>query len=193
MKTMHYKLDSTRQWLQPARRVASPNCDERPDAGDIDLLVLHGISLPPGEFGGDYVEQLFSNRLDPQAHPYFDKLRDMRVSAHLFIDRGGAVTQFVPLLKRAWHAGESSFCGRDACNDYSIGIELEGTDETPYAAAQYETLRAVIVILRQAWPAIGQDRIVGHADIAPGRKTDPGPAFDWTELGLAPPGGAERS
>ncbi len=184
---MHFTLDAAREWLAPLRRIRSPNCDARPEAGDISLIVIHGISLPPGEFGGGYVEQLFTNRLDSARHPYFAGIYRLRVSAHLFIDRAGQVTQFVPLHQRAWHAGESVFCGRPHCNDYSIGIELEGADDIPYEAGQYATLGALLAVLQAAWPAISDDRITSHAHIAAGRKTDPGPAFDWARLGLAPP------
>jgi N-acetyl-anhydromuramoyl-L-alanine amidase len=166
-------------WLPRARRVPSPNCDDRPDALDISLLVIHNISLPPGRFGGPHVEELFTNRLDPASHPFFASIRDLRVSAHLFIDRRGRLTQFVPLHRRAWHAGASSFRGRTRCNDYSIGIELEGTDDRPFTAAQYRRLARVGRWLLRRYPAIRPDCIVGHSDIAPGRKTDPGPWFDW--------------
>lgn len=172
-------------WLAQARRAPSPNCDERPTGIDIDLLVIHGISLPPAQFGGRYIEDFFLNRLDPGAHAYFEGLRDMRVSAHALIRRDGEVVQFVPFGKRAWHAGVSRFCGRQRCNDFSIGIELEGTDDIPYEDAQYRRLARVTRQLMQAYPGIGKTRIAGHSDIAPGRKTDPGPAFDWQRyLGL---------
>ena len=173
------RVDTATGRLLQARQVPSPNFDERP--GTIDLIVLHGISLPPGRFGEPHVEALFTNRLDPAAHPHFQRLRDLHVSAHLFINRNGEMTQFVPFSCRAWHAGESTFEGRSGCNDRSIGIELEGTDTLPYTDAQYAALTNVIHALRSAYPAIGE-RIVGHADIAPGRKTDPGPAFDWRRL-----------
>ncbi len=173
------RVDPHSGLLDAARQVSSPNCDERLAGGDIDLLVIHGISLPPAQFGGPYIEQLFTNRLDPAAHPYFADIAHLRVSAHLLIRRDGELVQFVPFNRRAWHAGVSSFCGRERCNDFSIGIELEGTDSTPYTAAQYAQLVAVTRALQQAYPAIVADHIVGHCDIAPGRKTDPGPAFDW--------------
>lgn len=173
------KMDGTRQWLEGARRVPSPNCDARPADAAVDLIVIHGISLPPRQYGGPYIDQLFTNSLDPHAHPYFESIAGRRVSAHLLIDRAGGVTQYVPLTMRAWHAGESDYCGRRACNDFSIGIELEGCDEEPYEPVQYRVAAAVVDALCRAWPAIGRDRIVGHSDIAPGRKTDPGPAFDW--------------
>ena len=167
-------------WLRHARRVASPNCNERPPGCAIDLLVIHNISLPPGEFGGEHVERLFCNSLDYSAHPWFERLRGLEVSAHLLIDRDGAVTQFVPFQSRAWHAGASTFGTRSNCNDFSIGIELEGTDDIPYTDAQYRSLSAVTRCLRREFRGLSIGRIVGHADIAPGRKTDPGPSFDWT-------------
>lgn len=169
-------------WLAGVRRVPSPNCDERPGDGRVDLVVIHAISLPPGEFGGPCVEQLFTNTLDPEAHPYFATIAGLRVSAHLYIDRAGAVTQFVPLDRRAWHAGESCWSGRSACNDFSIGIELEGCDEQPFEDIQYERLGGVLAQIRQRWPHLDNRRLAGHSDIAPGRKTDPGPCFDWSRL-----------
>ena len=175
-------LDSAGDWLEDARRVPSPNCDARPPGCGVDLIVVHGISLPPGEFGGPHIERLFCNRLDPEAHEGFRAIADLRVSAHLLIRRDGSLVQFVALSGRAWHAGESRFDGRDRCNDFSIGIELEGADRTPYEAAQYERLGNVCRVLMRRWPAITADRIVGHSDVAPLRKTDPGPAFDWRRL-----------
>lgn len=160
----------------------SPFADARPSAGDPELVVVHGISLPPGEFGGPYVEDFFLGRLDRQGHPYFTEIHGMEVSAHLFIRRDGSVIQFVPFNRRAWHAGKSAWCGRERCNDFSIGIELEGTDDAPYEEAQYRTLAAVLDALRAAYPALHEDAVTGHSDIAPGRKTDPGPAFDWAFL-----------
>jgi AmpD protein len=162
-----------------ARQAPSPNCDERPAGVDIDLLVIHNISLPPNEFGGPWIEALFQNRLDPTAHPYFAEIAQVRVSAHLLIRRDGELIQFVDLRQRAWHAGRSSFHGRHACNDYSIGIELEGADHIPFDDAQYARLGRVTGQLMRRFPAITAERIAGHSDIAPGRKTDPGPAFDW--------------
>ncbi|HET8552893.1 MAG TPA: 1,6-anhydro-N-acetylmuramyl-L-alanine amidase AmpD [Gammaproteobacteria bacterium] len=162
-----------------ARQVPSPNCDARPADGEIDLLVVHGISLPPGEFGGPHIDELFTNQLDPAAHPYFAEIKGLHVSSHLFIRRAGELVQFVNLLDRAWHAGVSRFDGRSACNDFSIGIELEGTDDLPYTDAQYDRLAETARAIMRAWPAIEPNRICGHSDIAPGRKTDPGPAFDW--------------
>ncbi len=169
-------------WLLDVRRVLSPNCDERGEAGDISLIVVHGISLPPGEFGGSWIDDFFCNRLDVSAHPYFREIADLRVSSHLLIRRDGELVQYVPFSRRAWHAGRSCYRGREACNDFSIGIELEGTDELPYEAVQYRRLADVVAALRTRFPAIGAGDIVGHSDIAPGRKTDPGPAFDWALL-----------
>lgn len=166
--------------LVAARQVPSPNFDFRPDETDISLIVIHGISLPPGQFGGTYVEQFFTNVLDPKIHPYFESIQNLRVSSHLFIRRSGEVIQFVPFNKKAFHAGESTYCGRNQCNDYSIGIELEGTDEVPYETIQYEKLCSITLVLMKHYPAISTSRIVGHSDIAPKRKTDPGLAFDWT-------------
>ncbi len=174
-------------WLVGAQRCPSPNCDERPDPGDISLLVIHNISLPPGEFGNDCVRQLFCNTLDCDAHSYFDQLRDLRVSSHLLIDREGSVTQFVNFDQRAWHAGVSEYQGRSRCNDFSIGIELEGTDHDAYTGAQYDSLVRVTHELMAHYPAMSADRIAGHEHIAPGRKTDPGPSFDWDHyLGQLP-------
>ncbi len=172
-------------WLDGARRALSPNCDERPPGTTIDLLVIHGISLPPGEFGTPYVEQLFLNRLDATVHPYFATIADLKVSAHALIARDGEIIQFVPFSRRAWHAGASCHAGRSRCNDFSIGVELEGTDEIAYTDAQYERLTALARLLARRWPGIKPERIVGHCDIAPGRKTDPGPAFDWGRLRTA--------
>lgn len=166
-------------WLEEARRLESPNCSDRPDNAEISLLVIHNISLPPGEFGGPWIDSLFTNQLDPHAHPYFADIHQLRVSAHLLIDRHGRITQYVPFDKKAWHAGQSLYCGRENCNDFSIGIELEGCDDKPFTDAQYQQLAAVTRRLRQLFPAITDTAIVGHSDIAPGRKTDPGPCFDW--------------
>ena len=176
------KLDAQGDWLLDARRVLSPNCDARPPDTPVSLLVIHGISLPPGDYGGPWIDDLFCNRLDAGAHPYFRDIAGLKVSSHLLIRRDGELVQYVPFSKRAWHAGESCHAGRRACNDFSIGIELEGQDHEPYTDVQYRRLAAVIGVLRQAWPDIGPDAIVGHSDIAPGRKTDPGPAFDWKRL-----------
>ena len=159
-----------------ARYVASENCDERPAGESISLLVIHNISLPPGEFGGDGIERLFTNSLDSAAHPYYATLAGTRVSAHFLVRRGGELLQFVPCAKRAWHAGVSSWRGRERCNDFSVGIELEGTDDLPYTDAQYRVLAELGRALRRAYPFAD---IAGHNEIAPGRKTDPGPSFDW--------------
>jgi AmpD protein len=162
-----------------ARQVPSPNCDARPDGTATTLLVVHGISLPPGEFGGDAIERLFTNRLDASAHPYFATIAALRVSAHFLIRRDGRLRQFVPCSARAWHAGESTWHGRSRCNDFSIGVELEGTDTLPYTPSQYRMLGRLARALARRYPI---EAVVGHSDIAPGRKTDPGPAFDWSRL-----------
>lgn len=169
-------------WLAGARRVPSPNCNERPD-GEVSLLVVHSISLPPGEFGGEAIEQLFTNRLDPEAHPFFAEIHQLRVSAHLLIRRDGECVQFVPFEQRAWHAGRSRWQDtgrwRQSLNDFSIGIELEGDEISPYTHAQYLALCRVTHALIGHYPAMATERIVGHAHVAPLRKKDPGPAFDW--------------
>ncbi len=177
-----FTIDPHTGLLHPARHCPSPNHGPRPAGTPIDLLVIHAISLPPGEFGGGWIDALFTNRLDPGAHPAFAPIADLHVSAHLLIDRQGSVTQYVPFQRRAWHAGRSSFAGRCECNDFSVGIELEGDDRTPFEEAQYDALSRVVRALRHRYPRITPDRIVGHSDIAPGRKTDPGPAFDWQRL-----------
>lgn len=161
------------------RYCPSPNQDARPAPDDISLLVIHGISLPPNAFGGPWIHRLFTNRLDGRGHPFFAEIAHLRVSAHLLIRRDGHLVQFVPFDRRAWHAGVSEYAGRSACNDFSIGIELEGTDTTPYTPSQYRRLVAVSALLLRHYPRMSPDRIAGHCDIAPGRKTDPGPAFDW--------------
>ena len=168
--------------IEPARQCLSPNHDERPDNEEPGLLVVHGISLPPGEFDGPEIEQLFTNALDWDAHPYFDEIRGLKVSSHLLIRRDGELIQFVPFTRRAWHAGESFFRGRSCCNDFSLGIELEGEDETPYTDAQYAALVAVTEALLTAYPGLTARKIAAHSDISVGRKTDPGPAFDWLRL-----------
>lgn len=169
----------TAGWLSNARHVASPNCDARPEGATPELIVVHNISLPPGEFGGKGVEELFTNQLDPEKHPYYAGIKDLRVSAHFFIRRDGELIQFVPCGLRAWHAGASSWQGRERCNDFSIGIELEGTDDQVFADAQYAVLNTLLGVLRGAYPIQG---VAGHADIAPGRKTDPGACFDWDRV-----------
>lgn len=163
-------------WFTGTRRVASPNFDARPAHTPVSLLVIHSISLPPNEFGGHEVEQLFTNTLNPEAHPYFEQLRGVKVSAHFFIRRTGEIIQFVPCRHRAWHAGVSNWQGKTRCNDFSIGIELEGSDFVPFTAAQYRSLSYLTRRLKRAYPI---REIAGHADIAPERKTDPGPHFDW--------------
>ncbi|MCB1774406.1 MAG: 1,6-anhydro-N-acetylmuramyl-L-alanine amidase AmpD [Gammaproteobacteria bacterium] len=168
-----------RLWLTGVAHTPSPNADERPADCEVDLLVIHNISLPPGEFGGPHIADLFQNRLDPARHPYFATVAALEVSAHLLVRRDGSTTQFVALDRRAWHAGQSVFCGRERCNDFSIGIELEGTDDTPFTPAQYASLSRLTNEIRHQYPRITPARIVGHSDIAPGRKTDPGPCFDW--------------
>lgn len=180
-------------WLQEARRVPSPNCGPRPVSCEIDLLVVHNISLPPGQFGGDCIERLFTNCLDWDEHPFFSEIRGAEVSAHLLIRRCGELLQFVDLRERAWHAGASCFRGRHNCNDFSIGIELEGTDDDPYTDEQYKVLAAVTRRLLADYPGIDVDRIVGHSEIAPDRKTDPGEAFDWDRYrGLLAAGGEDQ-
>ncbi|MBI4006632.1 MAG: 1,6-anhydro-N-acetylmuramyl-L-alanine amidase AmpD [Gammaproteobacteria bacterium] len=175
----HLRLDHNAEWLEGVRRVISPNQDERPADTEIELIVIHGISLPPGEFGGGYIDQLFTNTLSPDIHPYFSEIAGLRVASHLVINREGEITQYVPFNRRAWHAGVSEFMGRKQCNDFSIGVELEGCDDRPYTEVQYDSLARLTLILRRHWPAIGNDHIVGHCHIAPKRKTDPGPSFDW--------------
>jgi len=173
-----YFIDSA-GWLSSVAKHPSPNFNARPPATEISLLVIHNISLPAGQFGGHFIHDLFANCLDCSAHESFADLRGLAVSAHLLIDRDGAVSQFVSFADRAWHAGVSQFDGRENCNDFSIGIELEGCDEVAYTNAQYDALIAISRALRNSYPAITAARIVGHNDIAPGRKTNPGAAFDW--------------
>jgi len=173
------QVDLASGLLLGAAQIASPNCDARPPGVEPDLIVVHGISLPPGGFGGPWIDRLFTNTLPQDVHPYFAEVAPLRVSSHLVIRRDGSVTQYVRFTDRAWHAGKSCFQGREACNDYSIGIELEGTDTQAYDCAQYHALAEVIAALCKAYAGLSPDRVVGHSDIAPGRKTDPGPAFDW--------------
>jgi N-acetyl-anhydromuramoyl-L-alanine amidase len=175
-------VDAVTGIVGSARQVPSPNCDDRPPGVVADIVVIHGISLPPGEFGGPFIDQLFQNRLPPDAHPYFAGLAGLKVSSHLLVRRDGHLVQYVPLHRRAWHAGQSRFGSRQACNDFSIGIELEGTDDLPYQPVQYVRLAALLAALMQALPALAEAPIVGHSDIAPGRKTDPGAAFSWSRL-----------
>jgi len=176
------EVDRETGLLRGVRFVPSPHQDDRPEGTDVDLVVVHGISLPPGELGGPWIERLILGRLPPEEHPYFAAIRDLRVAAHLLIRRSGAVVQYVPFHRRAWHAGTSAWEGQERCNDYSIGIELEGSDDLPYEGAQYRALAAALAALRGEYPAITPDRLVGHSDIAPGRKTDPGPLFDWERV-----------
>jgi AmpD protein len=173
------QIDPTSGLMHGIRFVASPNFDARPQGVAPDLIVVHGISLPPGEFGGLWIDRLFTNTLPVDAHPYFAEIGPLRVSSHLVIARDGRLTQYVKFNDRAWHAGPSSFEGRTACNDFSVGIELEGTDTLPYEPAQYTALARSIAVLCAAYPSLSPGRVAGHSDIAPGRKTDPGPAFDW--------------
>jgi AmpD protein len=173
------QVDLESALMRNAKQVASPNCDARPAGMQAELIVVHGISLPPGEFGGPWIERLFTNTLPSDVHPYFAEVGGLRVSSHLLVARDGALTQFVKFTDRAWHAGESNYNGRSACNDFSIGVELEGVDTLAYEAAQYDTLAEVVAALCDAYPRLSPHRLVGHSDISPGRKTDPGPAFDW--------------
>ena len=170
------RLDVT-GWASGIRKIASPNCDARPRGTAIELLVIHNISLPPGEFGGAAIAQLFSNTLDMKSHPYYAQLAGLKVSAHFFIRRNGEIIQFVPCGKRAWHAGASSWQGRSGCNDFSIGVELEGSDHVSFDERQYTALIRLTRLLQRAYPIRA---IAGHSDIAPDRKTDPGPCFDWS-------------
>ncbi|QPB41846.1 1,6-anhydro-N-acetylmuramyl-L-alanine amidase AmpD [Rodentibacter haemolyticus] len=165
--------------VKNCRRISSPYFDERPDPQDISLLVIHYISLPPEQFGGGYIDDFFQGKLDPSIHPYFEEIYQIRVSAHCLIDRNGVITQYVNFNYRAWHAGLSSFQGREKCNDFSIGIELEGSNEQPFTEAQYQALQQLTTLIMKAYPKITRDRIVGHANISPGRKIDPGQYFDW--------------
>jgi AmpD protein len=165
--------------LEGVRYAASPNCDERPPGAEVSLLVLHSISLPPGQYGGDAIERLFTNRLDPGAHPYFRQIAGLKVSAHFLVRRDGGLVQFVPLARRAWHAGESAWRGRSRCNDFSVGVELEGMDDAPFEEPQYARLSFLLKAIRSALPL--RD-IAAHSDVAPGRKSDPGARFDWPRL-----------
>lgn len=177
-----FTVDRDSGLIAPARYCQSPNQDARPAGAEPDLIVVHGISLPPGEFGGPWIDKLFTNCLPLDRHDYFKEIAALRVSAHALIRRDGEVRQYVPFTARAWHAGESVYCGREACNDFSIGIELEGMDDVAYSDAQYQRLAALVVALRRTYASLRDAEIVGHEHIAPGRKTDPGPAFDWTRL-----------
>jgi AmpD protein len=178
-KDRQVQVDIDTGLLRGAKYIMSPNCDARPAGIETNLIVVHGISMPPGEFGGPWIERLFTNTLPPEEHEYFAQIGPLRVSSHLLIARGGEVTQYVKFTDRAWHAGVSRYEGREACNDFSVGVELEGTDDLPYEPAQYRVLARVVAALCAAYPSFSAERVVGHCDIAPGRKTDPGPAFDW--------------
>jgi len=176
------QIDIMTGLLSGVKFLQSPHFNARPEQTNIDMIVIHGISLPPNQFGAHFIEQFFCGSLDASLHPYFETIQNLRVSSHLLITREGSITQFVPFHQRAWHAGESRFQGRAQCNDFSIGIELEGTDDTLYEKVQYEQLVAIIRVLQKAYPRITRERVVGHSDIAPGRKTDPGKSFDWRYL-----------
>lgn len=177
---MALRINTDTGLIEGARQVPSPNADDR--GCEPDLIVIHAISLPPGEYGGPWIDHLFTNALDPDAHPYFADIAGRTLSAHVLVDRNGQITQYVPFHRRAWHAGESSYAGRVACNDFSIGIELEGCDQEPFTDSQYEVLGQLIRCLCASYPGLHPARLAGHADIAPGRKTDPGPHFDWARL-----------
>ena len=185
------QLDPASGWCDGVHHCPSPNFNERPD-GEVSLLVIHNISLPPGQFATGKVQAFFQNRLDVTEHPYFEGIKALRVSAHFLIERDGQITQFVSCLDRAWHAGISSFEGREACNDFSLGIELEGTDDQPFTDAQYQALIALTRQLQQHYPQITPQRICGHSDVAPGRKTDPGPCFDWVRFRRELPNTGEK-
>ncbi len=169
--------------IDSARINLSPNYDERQDQSEISLIVIHNISLPPNEFGGQGIDQLFTNKLNEKEHPFYQEIHELRVSSHLLIRRDGELVQYVPFHKRAWHAGVSEFLGRSVCNDFSIGIEMEGTDFVPFEEIQYQVLKGVIVALIEAYPNLCTEKITGHEHIANGRKTDPGPFFEWDKLG----------
>lgn len=178
-ETCYMKAEISNGWLGGVRYLASPNHDERPENTPVSLLVIHSISLPPEEFGGPWIDRLFTNSINTRAHAYFNEISDLRVSAHALIRRNGEIIQYVPFDKRAWHAGESEFDGRSNCNDFSIGIELEGSDSQSFETIQYKILAEITALLMAQYPDITPQRIAGHSDIAPGRKTDPGPNFDW--------------
>ncbi len=169
-------------WFTQARKIPSPNYNKRPENVTIDSIIIHSISLPPGQYGGDEIDRFFSNQLDWNEHAYFREIEGLQVSSHLLIRRNGELVQYVNLYDRAWHAGQSCLAGQENCNDFSIGIELEGTDVSPFENSQYETLLAVLKTLKNYFPEITAEKIVGHSDIAPGRKTDPGLGFDWNVL-----------
>ncbi len=175
------KINTKTGLLEPCKQCLSPNHDSRPENTAIDLIVVHSISLPPGEYGGESIEQFFQNKLDKNAHPYFEEIFEMQVSSHVLIKRSGEIVQFVPFHKRAWHAGQSNYQGRERCNDFSIGIELEGNDSDVFEDGQYQQLAQLITTLKSSYPDI-TDNITGHSDISPGRKKDPGTGFDWHRL-----------
>lgn len=177
-------------WWREAQPIESPNADDRPPGTAVELVVIHNISLPPGQFGGPGIVELFTNRLDPDAHPYYAGIHALRVSAHFLIRRDGTAIQFVSCDRRAWHAGLSAWRGRERCNDFSIGIELEGSDDQPFTEAQYDRLERLLAALESRYPIAG---ITGHSDIAPGRKTDPGPYFDWRRVRQPGPESRNRS
>jgi AmpD protein len=177
-----FNVDAASGYLTQARQVTSPNFDARPGDSALDLIVVHGISLPPNDFGGPSIEQLFTNTLPWEAHPYFKVIAGLKASSHLLIRRDGELVQFVSFLQRAWHAGVSNYGGRERCNDFSIGIELEGADDVAYEPIQYRILAATVGALCNAYSSLSRERLVGHSDIAPGRKTDPGESFDWARL-----------
>jgi AmpD protein len=177
-----YDIDRATGLLLSARQVVSPNVDERPDGVQATLIIVHGISLPPGEYGGPWIDLLFTNQLPVDQHPYFKQIEGLKVSSHLLIRRDGELVQYVPFHRRAWHAGASNYQGRERCNDFSIGIELEGMDDEAYEAAQYQQLSKVILSLCKHYPSLSTQHVVGHSDVAPGRKSDPGEAFDWQRL-----------
>ena len=179
------RVDPATGLLLSARQVLTLHFDARPAGVTPDLVIVHGISLPPGEFGGPWIDRLFTGNLPPDAHPYFATIPAGRVSTHALIRRDGEIVQYVPFGARAWHAGRSEYQGRSACNDFSIGIELEGTDDVPYEAAQYASLAALIEALLATYPSLSREHVARHSDVAPGRKTDPGPAFDWARLRAA--------
>lgn len=176
---MVFTLDSNKQWLNKVRQLPSPNCDERPEGNVVDAVIIHGISLPPNQYDGPYIDRLFTNTLDPIEHPYFAEIQHLRVSSHLLINREGEVTQYVPFDSRAWHAGKSALLGRENCNDFAIGIELEGCDDEDYEPRQYEIVASLVKLLMQNFDGIVKERVVGHCHVSPGRKTDPGEAFKW--------------
>jgi len=188
MKKLHkkekklYQIDSKKFLLSKTKYIASPNQDNRPKGSKAEIIVIHGISLPPGQFGNEHIKDFFLNQLDETKHKFFEEIRDLKVSSHLLIDRDGKTLQFVPFDKRAWHAGESCFQGKMKCNNFSIGIELEGQDYINYSESQYKCLAKIIKCLVDFYPDLNARKIVAHSDIAPIRKTDPGPAFDWMKF-----------